>query len=503
MTGWVLETAEGLLEAEFVVTQELYCADRQGHGIVCLHRSNGIAIRLRTLVGVLRTLGVTGFDVAPQLEKIYGIRSVRPSLTLENIVLEKKNLHKMFGSSAWNTSIWASRADGKKVAHLIEGLSLWSEATQVLKATIPLVCALHLVNGGDSNPQMGYIYETMDQVKETIKEEFENKKVSYMPFWKILDGIWNNILRRPIHSASYFLNPNLFYYDDFVADAEVAGQLLCCIIRMVEDKKIQDLILQQLDEYREAKGPFGWINAIDQRSEIPSEKWWSLYGRRVSAAMCVVYPRGVLKSKLCLLGISGRLVLRIEWVSIYSASVSKPCGEAFAEKTIFPWNLSSLTIGFRYDFTTAEKLYLFLSALAESLVYTEEEMEEQSAALRNDRRFDERGSTGSPCKWCVHACEAETVTSGKLKRLDVVFSREDLSPFCILSSSFFLFARIRMAANVLVQENQAAMRVRRIWEKMVDLRWRLCIKEDIDAEMPNLFEAEPGAPILGMPFAYW
>ncbi|KAF6146303.1 hypothetical protein GIB67_008187, partial [Kingdonia uniflora] len=162
------------------------------------------------------------------------IRSMRPSLTLENIVLEKENLQKMIGSSAWNTSIWTSRADGKRVANLIEGLPFWSEAKKVLKATIPLVRALHLVNGGDSKPQMGYIYETMDQVKETIKEEFENKKI--------------------------------------------AGELLCCIVRMVEDRKIQDLILQQLDEYQEAKGPFGWINVVDQRSEIPPEKWWSLYG---------------------------------------------------------------------------------------------------------------------------------------------------------------------------------------------------------------------------------
>ncbi|KAF6172115.1 hypothetical protein GIB67_029533 [Kingdonia uniflora] len=98
------------------------------------------------------------------------IKSVRPSLTLENIVFEKENLQKIFVSSAWNTSIWASRADGKRVADLIEGLSFWSEATQVLKATIPLVRALHLVNGGDRKPQMGYIYETMDHVKGSIKE---------------------------------------------------------------------------------------------------------------------------------------------------------------------------------------------------------------------------------------------------------------------------------------------------------------------------------------------
>ncbi|KAF6177118.1 hypothetical protein GIB67_005106 [Kingdonia uniflora] len=157
-----------------------------------------------------------------------------------------------------------------------------NEATQVLKVTIPLVRALHLVNEGDSKPQIGYIYETIDQVKEIIKEEFENKKVSYMSCWNILDKIWNNILHRPIHAAGYFLNPSLFYYDDFVVDAEVAGGLLCCIVRIVEDKKIQDLILQQLDEYREAKSPFGWINAVDQKSEIPPKKWWSLYGKNLS-----------------------------------------------------------------------------------------------------------------------------------------------------------------------------------------------------------------------------
>ncbi|KAF6176776.1 hypothetical protein GIB67_020498 [Kingdonia uniflora] len=72
---------------------------------------------------------------------VAGIRSVRPSLTLENIVLKKENLQKMFGSSAGNTSIWVPRADEKRVADLIKGLSFWSEATQVLKATIPLTCS--------------------------------------------------------------------------------------------------------------------------------------------------------------------------------------------------------------------------------------------------------------------------------------------------------------------------------------------------------------------------
>ncbi|XP_059639934.1 uncharacterized protein LOC132282321 [Cornus florida] len=205
------------------------------------------------------------------------IRSAMPFLTLENIVVEKTNLKKMFVSSKWNTSIWASSMEGKRVANLVAGSSFWSGATMVLTATIPLVRVLELINE-DDKPKLCLIYETMDQAKETIKEGFRNKEEKYMPFWEVIDEIWNQHLHSPLHSAGYYLNPVLTYSSDFSVDVEVSGGLLCTIVHMVEDKHVQDLVMLQIDEYRKAKGAFGEGCAIDQRLNVPPADWWSYHG---------------------------------------------------------------------------------------------------------------------------------------------------------------------------------------------------------------------------------
>ncbi|OVA19341.1 zinc finger protein [Macleaya cordata] len=97
------------------------------------------------------------------LRQAQRIRSAMPFLALEKIVCQKENLENLFTSSAWNSSTWASTADGRKVA----------------------------------------------------------------------------------------------------------SGLLCCIVRMVEDKRTQDLIVVQLDDYRAANGAFGKEVAVDQRTKIP------------------------------------------------------------------------------------------------------------------------------------------------------------------------------------------------------------------------------------------
>ncbi|MCL7025853.1 hypothetical protein MKW94_028732 [Papaver nudicaule] len=206
------------------------------------------------------------------------IRSMVPFLILERIESQKKRLRKMFISPEWKDSTLASTADGMIVADLVTGDSFWTEAEMLLKASIPLIRALHLLNGGDSIPQLGYIYETVDQVKETIKEEYNGRETIYQPFWTVIDGIWDNQLHSSIHSAGYYLNPGLFYFDDFYADAEVAAGLFCCIVRIADDKREQDLITSQLNEYRKASGAFGDRDAVDERTKLAPAKWWSLYG---------------------------------------------------------------------------------------------------------------------------------------------------------------------------------------------------------------------------------
>ncbi|KAK9267001.1 hypothetical protein L1049_021395 [Liquidambar formosana] len=211
------------------------------------------------------------------LAKPSKFRLAIPFLTLENMVLEKENLENMFVSFEWKTLICASSRNGKMVADLVGDPSFWTEAGMVLNATIPLVRVLCLINEADK-PQMGYIYDTMDQAKEMIKKEFKHKKAQYMPFWEVIDGIWNNYLYSPLHAAGYFLNPSYYYSSDFYIDSEVASGLLCCIIRMVQDCRIQDIVSLQIDEYREAKGVFKQGSDIDVRTKTPPALWWSNYG---------------------------------------------------------------------------------------------------------------------------------------------------------------------------------------------------------------------------------
>uniref|UniRef100_A0A6P4AC26 uncharacterized protein LOC107428089 n=1 Tax=Ziziphus jujuba TaxID=326968 RepID=A0A6P4AC26_ZIZJJ len=206
------------------------------------------------------------------------IRSAMPFMTLEYIVSAKQKLEDMFASPEWNMSVWASRVEGKRVANLVGNHSFWVEAEIVSKATIPLVRLLSLILKADK-PLLGYIYETMDQAKETIKEELKNKRSHYMPIWQVIDEIWDNYLHSPLHAAGYYLNPSLFYSSNFYGDAEVAFGLLCCIVRMVKNQKSQDLISQQLDEYRNAKGCFQEGSAIGPRTTINPANWWSSYGQ--------------------------------------------------------------------------------------------------------------------------------------------------------------------------------------------------------------------------------
>lgn len=205
------------------------------------------------------------------------VRSAMPFVTLDNIISEKENLKAMFTSSEWNSSIWSSRAEGKRVVELVGDHSFWKGAGMVVKIALPLVRVLCLING-DDKPQMGYIYETMDQVKETIKDECDNKKSQYMPFWKVIDEIWDEHLHSPLHAAGYFFNPSIFYSTEFHSDSEVAFGLLSCMVRMNQNQHVQDKILQQLDAYRHSKGAFGEGSTVQQRTRFSPTIWWSHYG---------------------------------------------------------------------------------------------------------------------------------------------------------------------------------------------------------------------------------
>ncbi|KAL0298657.1 UNVERIFIED_CONTAM: hypothetical protein Sradi_6525500 [Sesamum radiatum] len=214
------------------------------------------------------TVYLCSFDISDCIENMDAMQSFISKVLVETSCLL---------SSDPRSSAFTSTAEGKNVAGILADRTFWNGATTVLKAAIPLVRVIEWMNMRNKD-QMGYIYETIDQAKETIKDEFKNKKYQYAPFWKAIDDVWNELLYSPLHSAGYFLNPNLFYSTDVYIDPEVVTGLFCCIVRSTQDPHIQDRITIQLEQYRVAKGAFSVGSAVDKRSDISPATWWSRYG---------------------------------------------------------------------------------------------------------------------------------------------------------------------------------------------------------------------------------
>lgn len=192
------------------------------------------------------------------------IKSTQPFLTLENIVLEQEILKKMFLSSNLTSSI-----KGKNVADIVADNSFWSGALTVSKVAIPIVNVLEWLIDKNSKEQTGYIYETIDQAKETIREGFNRKRTQYIKFWDVIDDVWNRIFNSPIHIAGYYFNPRFFYTSKMSIDPEIVLGLFCYVVRSTRDVHVQDLITtRQLEMFHRAKGAFapGWPK--DRRLDI-------------------------------------------------------------------------------------------------------------------------------------------------------------------------------------------------------------------------------------------
>ncbi|KAL6344305.1 hypothetical protein AAG906_037876 [Vitis piasezkii] len=103
---------------------------------------------------------------------------------------------------------------------------------------------------------MGYIYELMDLAKEKIAFNCWGVERKYGPIWRKIDARWTSQLHRPLHAASYYLNPQLRYEDKFSIADEVRKGLFECMDRMLDYQERLKADIQ-LDSYDQAMGEFG------------------------------------------------------------------------------------------------------------------------------------------------------------------------------------------------------------------------------------------------------
>ncbi|CAN7112618.1 unnamed protein product [Brassica rapa subsp. narinosa] len=192
---------------------------------------------------------------------------VTPYLTLENVLKAKNNLAAMFASSDWNK-------EGTSISKFVKDPSFWESVERLVKSTSPLIRGLCLFSTAN-NQHIGYIYDTMDGIKESIAKELSKEERCYKPVWDVIDDVWNKHLHSPLHVTGYFLNPAAFYSTDFSSDLEVTTGFVSSLVHMVKECHVQAKISTQLKMYTLGQGCFDEASQAAQITDIAPAEWWA------------------------------------------------------------------------------------------------------------------------------------------------------------------------------------------------------------------------------------
>ncbi|WZZ62400.1 hypothetical protein YC2023_062507 [Brassica napus] len=183
---------------------------------------------------------------------------VKPYLAAGTILKAKNNLEAMVASPDWN------KEEGTTVSTLVKDSSFWECVERLVKSTSPLIRSLHLFSTVYNSQHAGYVYDTMDGIKESIAKELNNEELCYKPLWRVIDDVWNNHLHSPLHVAGYFLNPAAFYSTDFQNDTEVTTDFISALGYLVQECQVIAKIGRQLKMYRLGKGCFNEASQADK-----------------------------------------------------------------------------------------------------------------------------------------------------------------------------------------------------------------------------------------------
>ncbi|RVX12554.1 hypothetical protein CK203_011557 [Vitis vinifera] len=161
---------------------------------------------------------------------------------------------------------------------MFELLDKWVEQVGEKNVSSPLVRVLRLVDGEKKAP-MGYIYEAMNEAKDSIVRSFNGNEEKYKEILNIIDKRWEIQLHRPLHAAGYFLNPEFFYdKPEIDHDAEIMSYLYKCILRLTRDPAKQEKVVAKVSLFTNAQGLFGNELAVRTRKTIAPAEWRAAYG---------------------------------------------------------------------------------------------------------------------------------------------------------------------------------------------------------------------------------
>ena len=103
----------------------------------------------------------------------------------------------MFASDEWQTSRYASTADGKSIEQIIMSTKFWDYVKEIVDIVEPLYVVLRLVDQ-KKIPQMGHVYYKLRMAKDNIKKINSPRCQSFL---KVIDRRWDVQMSRDLHLA--------------------------------------------------------------------------------------------------------------------------------------------------------------------------------------------------------------------------------------------------------------------------------------------------------------
>ncbi|XP_057739696.1 uncharacterized protein LOC130956704 [Arachis stenosperma] len=197
-------------------------------------------------------------------------------ITLKSIYVHKEDLQSLVIDKYFTSHKLSKSVNGKMVSSIILDSKFWEDCFTTVMLVGPLIKLLRLVDA-DEKPSLSIVYAGMQRAKINIKTMFRNRKSAYTPYTSILKMRWDKHLKRDLHAAAYFLNPDYFYSEGFVEKANILRPLLDLFdIETLCDDSVA--AMQEIQLYRDRKESFGRESALKAIKRLEPGEWWRLHG---------------------------------------------------------------------------------------------------------------------------------------------------------------------------------------------------------------------------------
>ncbi|XP_057734634.1 uncharacterized protein LOC130950101 [Arachis stenosperma] len=201
-------------------------------------------------------------------------------IALQSILAQKDPLRAMVTSKEFTSSTYSKEAIAKKFVDQVLDSKFWSQCTDIVKLTSPLVHVLRIVDSED-RPAMGYLYQAIYKAREEMVRRFQKRKKVVDPYLKILDTCWDAQLKRNLHAAGYWLNPAFrFNAGEFENHKETISGLLDVIEKYAyDDLVLNSKLTSEKRIFKNAEKDFGRPSAIHERTTVMPgcERNWSIF----------------------------------------------------------------------------------------------------------------------------------------------------------------------------------------------------------------------------------